>query len=147
MAQYSAKIHWERKSDEAFTDNRYGRAHTWTFDGGAVIHASSSPHTVRVPLSDPRAVDPEEALVAAIASCHMLFFLSFIARKGFKLESYTDEAVGIMTKGNDGREWMSDVTLAPCVVFGGNSRPTSADVHELHHGSRGVLCREYGQDR
>jgi len=73
MAQYSAKIHWERKNDEAFTDN-YGRAHTWTFDGGAVIHASSSPHIVRVPLSDPRAVDPEEALVAAIASCHMLFF-------------------------------------------------------------------------
>jgi len=133
MAEYSAKIQWERKKDEAFADNRYSRAHTWRFDGGAVVPASSSPHVVRVPLSDPRAVDPEEALVAALASCHMLFFLAFSARKGFTVESYADDAVGKITKEKDGREWMSNVTLSPGIVFGGEKRPTAADVHDLHH--------------
>jgi organic hydroperoxide reductase OsmC/OhrA len=133
MAEYSATIQWERKKDEAFTDNRFSRAHTWRFDGGAVVPASSSPHVVRAPLSDPRAVDPEEALVAALASCHMLFFLALSARKGFTVESYADDAVGRMAKDKDGREWMSNVTLSPRIVFGGEKRPTAADVHDLHH--------------
>src|SRR5262249_6091418 len=93
---------------------------------------SPHPHP-RVPLSDPRAVDPEEALVAALAGCHMLFFLSFSARKGFTVESYADEAMGTMTKDKDGREWISTVTLTPCIVSGGKRRPTAADAHEIHH--------------
>lgn len=133
MAKYEATIQWQRKRGEIFTDNRYSRAHTWGFDGGTVVPASSSPHVVRAPLSDPRGVDPEEALVAALASCHMLFFLSFGAKAGFSVDSYTDEAVGTMAKGADGREWMSDVTLNPRVVFSGEKRPTAEAVHELHH--------------
>ena len=130
---YEATVRWRRGADERFTDNRYSRAHEWAFDGGARVRASSSPHVVRVPLSDPAGVDPEEAFVAALASCHMLFFLAFAARKGFTVNSYTDAAIGTLSKGAEGREWMSRVTLRPHVVFEGDKRPAAADVDALHH--------------
>ncbi len=133
MATYEAKIVWQRGTDERFTDGRYGRGHDWLFDGGARVRGSASPHSVRPPLSDPSAVDPEEAFVAAISSCHMLFFLWLAAQRGFAVLSYEDEAVGTMSKGADGREWVSRVTLRPAVVFDGNTRPSRAEVEALHH--------------
>jgi organic hydroperoxide reductase OsmC/OhrA len=94
VSQYAATVVWARPADAPFRDNRYSRAHEWRFDGGTVVPASSSPSVVRVPLSDPAAVDPEEALVASLASCHMLFFLSFAATGGFVIDRYEDDAVG-----------------------------------------------------
>src|SRR5947209_763301 len=135
MASYEANIRWRRQAHEPFTDNRYSRAHEWLFDGGAMVRASSSPHVVRVPLSDPAGVDPEEAFVAALSSCHMLFFLSFAARKGFVVASYEDRASGVLAKTDEGREWISKVTLRPHIVFEGDKRPTAADLEALHHQS------------
>jgi organic hydroperoxide reductase OsmC/OhrA len=132
--EYRARIHWARGA-AAFTDNRYSRAHRWQFDGGVEVPASSSPHVVRVPLSDEHAVDPEEALVAALSSCHMLFFLSFAAARGFRVDDYTDEATGVMGKNSAGRTAMVRVTLHPRVVFSGERLPQRADIDSLHHRS------------
>jgi organic hydroperoxide reductase OsmC/OhrA len=132
--EYRARIHWARGA-AAFTDNRYSRAHRWQFDGGVEVPASSSPHLVRVPLSDEHAVDPEEALVAALSSCHMLFFLSFAAARGFRVDDYTDEATGVMGKNSAGRTAMVRVTLHPRVVFSGERLPQRADIDSLHHRS------------
>ena len=104
MSTYTAKVSWRRQAEERFLDGRYHRAHEWAFDGGAVVPASSSPHVVRVPFSDPAGVDPEEALVASLSSCHMLFFLDFAKQRGFVVESYVDEPEGVMEKGAD--VWM-----------------------------------------
>lgn len=130
MSEYLATVTWERDSAR-FVDNRYSRAHRWEFDGGAVVPASASPHIVPPPLSDPSAVDPEEAFVASIASCHMLFFLSFAAKRGLVIESYRDEAVGAMAKDADGRAWIATVTLRPHAVFAGDP-PTAGALRELH---------------
>src|SRR5271157_5970236 len=119
MSTYTANISWRRKAGERFTDGKYSRAHQWTFDGGAVVPASSSPSVVRAPFSDPAGVDPEEALVAALSSCHMLFFLDFAKRAGFVVDSYDDKAEGSMSKGPDGRIAVTLVTLRPQVVFAG----------------------------
>lgn len=135
MATYESNVKWRRQPHERFTDNRYSRAHEWSFDGGARVRASASPHVVRLPFSDPSGIDPEEALVAALSSCHMLFFLSFAARAGFVVATYDDRAVGIMGKTADGREWMTSVTLRPHVAFEGDKRPTAAEVEALHHAS------------
>jgi len=135
MGTYEANVKWRRQPQEKFTDNRYSRAHEWLFDGGARVRASSSPQVVRPPFSDPAGVDPEEAFVAALSSCHMLFFLFFAAKAGFVVADYDDKATGVMTKGSDGREWMSKVTLKPRIVFEGDKRPTAADVEALHHKS------------
>ena len=135
MGTYVAKVVWRRGTDEPFSDGRYSRAHDWLFDGGARVRGSAAPHTVRPPLSDPSAVDPEEALVAALSSCHMLFFLWLAAQRGFAVVSYEDSAIGIMGKGTDGREWVSRVTLRPNVVFDGGQRPSRAEVEALHHES------------
>ena len=131
---YSARIHWQRGS-AVFTDNRFSRAHRWHFDGGVDVPASSSPYVVRVPLSDEHAVDPEEALVAALSSCHMLFFLSFAAAKGFRIDDYSDAAAGVMGKTPAGRTAMVNVTLRPRVSFSGERLPTRADIEALHHRS------------
>ena len=98
--KYTATVSWQR-GDARFVDNRYSRAHEWRFDGGTVVPASSSPHSVPVPLSDPRGVDPEEAFVAALSSCHMLWFLSIAAKRGFVVDSYEDNAVGYLEKNDD----------------------------------------------
>ena len=130
---YAAAVRWSRRPEEPFLDGRYSRAHQWAFDGGAVVPASSSPHVVRVPFSDPAGVDPEEALVASLASCHMLFVLDFAKRAGFVVEAYEDEAEGVMEAGADGRVWMARVTLKPRIVFAGDKRPSRADIDALHH--------------
>ena len=133
MSVYTAVVRWRRKPEEQFLDGRYRRAHEWAFDGGAVVPASSSPHVVRPPFSDPAGVDPEEALVASLASCHMLFVLDFAKRSGFVVDSYADDAEGVMETGPDGRVWMARVTLKPHIVFSGDKRPHAIDVDALHH--------------
>jgi len=132
VSTYTANIYWSRNG-AAFTDNRYSRAHRWRFDGGVEVPASSSPHVVRVPLSDPNAVDPEEAFVASLSSCHMLFFLSFAARDGFIVDDYIDEAVGVMGKSHEGKMAMTVVTLRPAITFSGEQRPSSEQINRLHH--------------
>ena len=132
MAEHLATVSWDRRGD-AFVDNRYSRAHEWSFDGGLTVPASASPHVVRPPMSDPHAVDPEEAFVASIASCHMLWFLSLAARRGFRVESYRDEAVGLLEKNAEGRFAITVVTLHPHVVFATDLAPTPDVLDELHH--------------
>ena len=132
MAEYKSVVEWSRDG-AAFTDNRYSRGHRWLFDGGVEVPASSSPHVVPLPLSVAAAVDPEEAFVASLSSCHMLWFLSIAARRGFLVESYHDEATGTMAKDADGKLAMTSVTLHPEVRFGGDRRPTAEESAALHH--------------
>lgn len=132
MSHYTVVIDWARKG-AVFTDNRYSRAHRWQFDGGIEVPASSSPHVVRLPLSVEAAVDPEEAFVAALASCHMLWFLSIAAEKGFVVESYRDEATGVMEKNQEGKLAMTRVTLRPKLHFAGSKRPSVAEHEAMHH--------------
>ena len=129
--EYRARIHWEC-GNAVFTDNRYSRGHSWHFDGGVVVPASSSPHTVRVPLSVEAAVDPEEALVASLSSCHMLWFLSLAAAGRWRVDDYSDEALGEMGRNAAGKIAMLRVTLRPRVRFSGERLPTRAEVLQLH---------------
>jgi organic hydroperoxide reductase OsmC/OhrA len=131
MKEYLATVVWQRGA-QPFSDNRYSRAHAWTFDGGQSVAASSSPLSVPLPMSDPHGVDPEEALVAAVSSCHMLFFLSIAQQKGFIVDDYRDEAVGIMDKNNEGQTAITRVILRPAVVFSGTP-PTGAQRDAIHH--------------
>jgi organic hydroperoxide reductase OsmC/OhrA len=134
MAEHKATVRWTLPGDaEAFLKGRYSRAHTWTFDGGVTVSASPAPSVVPVPYSNPAAVDPEEAYVASIASCHMLTFLYVAMREGFVVERYEDDAVGVMRKNERGAVWVAAVTLHPRIVYGGEKRPTAADVDHLHH--------------
>jgi organic hydroperoxide reductase OsmC/OhrA len=133
MARHEAEIRWQRTADEAFTDRRYSRAHTWHFDGGAQLPASSSPHGVPLPFSRPEYVDPEEALVAAIASCHMLTFLFLAAKRGYVVDRYVDPSIGEMGRNEEGRPAVTRVTLRPEIHFSGPRIPDDAAVHALHH--------------
>lgn len=132
MSEYSAKVIWARNDNEAFLDNSYSRGHQWQFDGGATIDASSSPHIVALPYSVAENVDPEEAFVASLSSCHMLFFLSIAAKKRFVVDSYVDNAVGVMEKGADNRMAMTEVVLKPCVKFSG-AQATVEQLEKMHH--------------
>ena len=132
MSHYTATVRWERNG-ATFTDNRYSRAHRWGFDGGVEVPASASPTVVPLPMSVAAAVDPEEAFVAALSSCHMLWFLSLAAKRRFVVERYLDEAVGIMAKGGNGRPAMTEVTLRPHVAFTGDRRPSATEHAALHH--------------
>ena len=132
MSEYQATVHWQR-GEQPFTDRRYSRRHLMHFDGGAVVPGSSSPHSVRVPYSDPAAVDPEEAFVAALSSCHMLWFLDIACRAGWVVDDYRDEAVGVMAADADGRMAMTVVTLRPAVRFAGERLPDAAELQRLHH--------------
>ena len=138
MSTHTANISWER-GDAVFTDNEYSRAHTWTFDGGTSVAASPSPDVVPVPQSDPANVDPEEAFVASLASCHMLFFLAIAAKRGFVVDSYIDEASGIMGKDSDGRVAITHVTLRPNATYSGDKIPTVEQLRKMHHRSHD-LC-------
>jgi organic hydroperoxide reductase OsmC/OhrA len=131
--EYTATIAWKRGAGEAFTDIKFSRAHTWAFDGGITVPASSSPLSVRLPFSRADAVDPEEALVAALSSCHMLTFLYLAARQGFVVDSYEDAAVGIMTKNERGKLYVSKTTLRPRIAFAGSKQPSPAELAQLHH--------------
>jgi organic hydroperoxide reductase OsmC/OhrA len=130
--EYHAQVIWTRDG-AAFTDNRYSRGHVWRFDEGVEVAASSSPHSVRLPLSRADAVDPEEALVAAVSSCHMLFFLSFAAKAGFVVDKYEDSPVGVMTKNEHGKLFVSKITLAPAITFSGSKQPSADELDALHH--------------
>ncbi len=132
MSEHKATIDWKRSGPD-FLKGRYSREHTWTFDGGVTVAASPSPAVVPVPWSNPANVDPEEAFVAAISSCHMLTYLWVASRAGFVVESYRDGAVGVMTKNERGVPWVSLVTLRPEIVYGGEKQPTPAEIGQLHH--------------
>ena len=132
MSAYQATIQWRRGSD-VFTDNRYSRSHTMAFDGGAVWAGSSSPQVVAEPMSDASAVDPEESFVASLSSCHMLWFLDIARRAGWLVNSYRDEAVGVMARNAEGRMAMTLVTLNPAVEFGGDKQPDLVELNRLHH--------------
>jgi organic hydroperoxide reductase OsmC/OhrA len=127
----SVTVDWSRGQD-VFTDNRYSRAHRWIFDGGADVPASSSPHVVPVPMSDASAVDPEEAFVASISSCHMLWFLSIAAKKGLRVNRYVDNALGEMGKNPEGKIAMMTVQLRPLVDWDGLT-PEDSVIADLHH--------------
>ena len=133
MSDYFAKVTWARADNETFVDNKYSRGHAWEFDGGAVVAASESPHIVPSPFSVAANVDPEEALVAALSSCHMLFFLALAGKQKFVVDEYTDNAVGVMAKNNEGKIAMTEVTLRPQIRFSGAKRPTSEELEQLHH--------------
>lgn len=130
MSTHIAHVEWQRGSAR-FTDNRYSRVHAWIFDGGAHIAASSSPHVVRTPFSDPALIDPEEAFVASLASCHMLWFLSIAAQHGWTVDDYRDDALGHMGIDADGREMVAEVVLRPHVRFSG-SVPDVDAFHAAH---------------
>lgn len=132
MSAHFAEIAWQRNQDK-FTDNRYHRAHQWRFDGGVTVPASSSPHAVRVPFSDPANVDPEEAYVAALSSCHMLWFLSIAAQEGYRVDAYLDAAEGVLESNEHGQEVMTRITLKPSVTFSGKKIPSDAALAHLHH--------------
>ncbi len=132
MSEHKSLVIWSRDG-AAFTDNRYSRGHRWLFDGGVEVPASSSPHVIPLPLSVEAAVDPEEAFVASLSSCHMLWFLSIAAKRAFLVESYRDDAVGLMEKDTTGKMAMTRVTLRPEVHFVGEKRPTSDDAVAMHH--------------
>jgi organic hydroperoxide reductase OsmC/OhrA len=132
MAEYKAIIKWQRTSPD-FLRGKYSREHTWTFDGGVTIPASASPHVVPAPWSNPAHVDPEEAFVAAISSCHMLTFVYLAGKQGFQVDSYEDEAVGSMAKNEKGVPWVSSVALNPKLIFSGDKTPTAAELEHLHH--------------
>ena len=131
MAIYSAQILWSR-GDQNFLDNRYSRGHLWRFDGGVEVPASSSPHVVPLPGSREDAVDPEEAFVAALSSCHMLWFLSLAARDGWRVDDYRDQAEGRMGRNAEGRLAMTRVTLHPSVTFNGPA-PSREQLDALYH--------------
>ena len=127
MAEHTAEILWTR-DDQPFVDNRYSRRHLLRFDGGLEVPGSSSPHSVRLPFSDPAALDPEEAFVAAFSSCHMLWFLSLAAGRGFRVDRYHDHPVGLLHQGR-----ISRVTLRPEAIFSGDPVPNRQQVEALHH--------------
>jgi len=132
MSQHKATIDWNRGSGD-FSKGRYSREHKWLFDGGLSVAASSSPAVVPVPWSNIAAIDPEEAFVASLASCHMLTFLHVARLGGFDVESYVDEAVGHTTPNEKRIPWVATVVLNPKIVYGGDKRPTPEEEARLHH--------------
>lgn len=137
MTEHAAVVEWVR-GDQPFVDHQYSRAHDWRFDGGAVVRGSSAPTSVAPPLSDPSAVDPEEALVAALSSCHMLFFLALAAKAGFVVDRYRDAAVATLARDDRGRMSITEVVLRPDIAWSG-SAPDAATLEDLHHQSH-RLC-------
>ncbi len=130
--KYSASVFWKKKDTESYTDNKYSRKHTWAFDGGTEVPASSSPQVVPLPMSDASALDPEEAFVAAISSCHMLFFLSIAASSNYIIETYEDLALGIMSKNESGQMVMADIILNPKIIFSRQNIPSAEQITKLH---------------
>ena len=132
MSKHSVVVEWDRQG-ASFVDNRYSREHQWRFDGGATIAASSSPNVVKTPFSNAANVDPEEAYVAALSSCHMLWFLNLAASEGYVVDSYRDEAVGSFERAADGKHWIPRIELNPAIDFCGEKVPDAATVERLHH--------------
>jgi organic hydroperoxide reductase OsmC/OhrA len=131
--EYTANVRWMRREGEAFSDNKYSRGHLWSFDAGIEIMASASPSVVPLPMSREDAVDPEEAFVAALSSCHMLTFLSIAAKKRFVVDRYEDKATGVMTPNENGQLFISKITLDPVIAFSGDRLPTPEQIADMHH--------------
>ncbi len=131
MSGHGATVEWTR-GEQIFVDKRYSRAHVWRFDGGAVVPGSSAPSGVPVPLSDPAGVDPEEAMIASLSSCHMLWFLAFDANAGLVVDRYLDEASGELDKNEAGKRYLARVALKPVTTFTGR-QPDQAELDALHH--------------
>jgi organic hydroperoxide reductase OsmC/OhrA len=138
MSEHAATVIWERKV-QPFTDNAYSRGHLWKFDGGATVPASASPDVVPLPMSVAENVDPEEAFVASLSSCHMLFFLSIAAKRGYIVDSYTDAALGYTDKNEDGKIAVTKVVLEPKISFAGATVPTAEQLRQMHEKSH-ELC-------
>ncbi len=134
MSQYTATIKW-RRDDQSFVDDDYSRGHTWEFDGGLSVPASSSPDIVPLPKSVAEYVDPEEAFVASLSSCHMLFFLAISEKNGYIIDKYTDNAVGYLGKNGQGRMAMTKVILRPKIEFSGDKQPTAGQTEKIHEQS------------
>jgi organic hydroperoxide reductase OsmC/OhrA len=132
MSEYVATIRWQRGEQE-FIDDRYSRGHQWEFDGGVTVPASASPSIVPLPMSVAENVDPEEAFVASLSSCHMLFFLSLAAKRGFIIDQYTDGAVGYLGKSDDGKMVMTRVVLKPDTSWSGEKIPSQQQIQKMHH--------------
>jgi organic hydroperoxide reductase OsmC/OhrA len=132
MATHTATILWNRSGPD-FLRRQYSREHTWKFDGGQSVPVSPSPSNVPAPWSNPALVDPEEAFVASVSSCHMLWFLHMACDAGLIVDRYEDEAIGTMTKNERGVAWFSRISLRPRVTWGGDKTPTTAEVEQLHH--------------
>ena len=132
MSKHFATIRWFASPGEDFAKGQYSRGHSWNFDGLTNVAASASPHIVPMPWANPDAVDPEEAFVASVASCHMLFFLDFARRAGVIVTGYEDEAEGLMERGGDGKTRITRITLRPRVVYG-DVAPTDEMLDDLHH--------------
>jgi organic hydroperoxide reductase OsmC/OhrA len=132
MSEHRATVRWEQHGGP-FAKRQYSRAHSWSFDGGVTVPAAASPSAVPAQFTNPAAVDPEEAYVAAIASCHMLSFLPLAALAGFEVLRYEDEAVGHMARTDAGRYWVSDVELQPRITWAGGRAPDPATESDLHH--------------
>lgn len=132
MSEYVATIRW-RRGEQAFIDDRYSRAHQWEFDGGTTVLASASPSIVPLPMSVAENVDPEEAFVASLSSCHMLFFLSLAAKRGFIIDEYIDGAIGYLDKSDDGKLMMTRVVLKPDTSWSGDNMPTRSQIQKMHH--------------
>lgn len=132
MDHHTAIVVWQR-GEQNFLDNAYSRKHLLKFDGGAEVAGSSSPHVVPLPMSDAAAVDPEEAFVASLSSCHMLWFLSIAVKRRFCVDSYRDAAIGKMGKNGEGKVAMTHVMLRPAVQFSGALMPTALQIDQMHH--------------
>lgn len=132
MSTYTATVVWERAAGAVFKDNKYSRAHQWRFDGGTVVPASSSPKVVPLPQSKEEAVDPEEAFIASLSSCHLLFFLFYAAKAGFVIDHYEDEAIGEIGKNAQGVVAMLKVRLRPQIAWA-DKTPSASELNELHH--------------
>lgn len=130
MGTYTATIVWQ--DDGQFASGRYSRGHEIRFDGGAVVRGSSSPHVVPLPFSDPAGVDPEEALVASVSACHMLWFLNLAQEAGLEVASYADEAEGVMGRVGRGKMAVTRIALRPRIRFAG-AEPSAEQIERLHH--------------
>ncbi|MCW8330142.1 OsmC family protein [Photobacterium sp. SDRW27] len=133
MSEHFATVRWKRKEGEGFNDNKYSREHLWEFDGGIVVPASPSPLVVPAPLSVEENVDPEEAFIASLSSCHMLTFLAIAAKRRYIIESYIDSAVGTLAKNENGKMAITEVVLRPNIVFSGERLPSNEQLRKMHH--------------
>ncbi len=134
MSKYTVTVKWQRDGQD-FLDDNYSRGHTWEFDGGLSVPASASPQIVPLPKSVAENVDPEEAFIASLSSCHMLFFLAVAAQEGYVIDNYVDSAVGYMARNDQGRMAMTKVVLRPKVVFSGDTQPTAEQIEKIHERS------------
>lgn len=131
--EHNATVIWGRH-DQNFLDKKYSRAHVWRFDEGYEVAGSCPPSKlIPVPMAKADAIDPEEGLVASVSACHLLFFLAFAAKAGYRIEHYEDQAFGVLGKNERGKTYMERITLRPAVTFSGEKKPDAAAIADLHH--------------